>query len=152
MSKKLLRDWKKVYEEDLSYIIFELKESLKVPALVILTGELGAGKTTFCKQFVTEGQTLSPTYSILSESDNILHADFYRIKNIDEIYHLELELYLEGKNYFFAEWGEKYIPTLSKILPDSFSCYSMEIEVNEAIEKGKAPSRNFKLYEVNIYN
>lgn len=151
MKRKLLREWKKVYEEDLGYIIFELKESLQTPALVILTGPLGAGKTTFCKSFVTDAETLSPTYSVLSETDSILHADFYRIKEIEEIYHLELELYLENKSYFFAEWGEKYINTLSKLLPEGFSTYSMEIEVNDNVEKGKAPTRNFYLNEINVY-
>lgn len=151
MKRKLLREWKKVYEEDLGYIIFELKESLQTPALVILTGPLGAGKTTFCKSFVTDAETLSPTYSVLSETDSILHADFYRIKEIEEIYHLELELYLENKSYFFAEWGEKFINTLSKLLPEGFSTYSMEIEVNENVEKGKAPTRNFYLNEINVY-
>lgn len=151
MKKKLLREWKKVYEEDLGYIIFELKESLQTPALVILTGPLGAGKTTFCKSFVSDGETLSPTYSVLSETDSILHADFYRIREVEEIYHLELELYLENKSYFFAEWGEKYINTLSKLLPEGFSTYSMEIEVNENTDKGKAPTRNFYLNEINIY-
>lgn len=151
MKKKLLREWKKVYEEDLGYIVFELKETLTTPCLVILTGPLGAGKTTFCKQFVADGETLSPTYSVLSETDTVLHADFYRIKEVDEIYHIELDLYLENKKYFFAEWGEKYLNTLSKIIPESFSTYLMEIEVNDSFDKGKAPTRNFSLFEVNIF-
>jgi tRNA threonylcarbamoyladenosine biosynthesis protein TsaE len=150
--KKLIREWKKVYEEDLGYIIFELKESLATPALLILSGELGAGKTTFCKRFVGEDQTLSPTYSILSETESLLHADFYRIKQAEEFYHLELDLYLEGKSYFFAEWGERYLVTLGKILPESYSSYMMEIKVNETSDKGRPASRNFQLFEINLYD
>ena len=146
MNKKQIREWKKVFEEDLGYIIFELKESLKTPALVILEGDLGAGKTTFVKRFVGDDKILSPTYSVVSEVDNILHADFYRIKTNEEIYHLELELYLEKKSFFFAEWGEKFAHVLERVIPEDYSVYIMDITVNDKIaDKHNQPSRNFIL-------
>src|SRR6478609_1911877 len=104
MNKKLVREWKKVYRSDLPYIVYELKDLAKVPAMIILEGDLGAGKTTFTQFFAGEKETLSPTYSILSESKNLVHADFYRIEKNEEVLQLEVPLYLEDKQYFFVEW------------------------------------------------
>ena len=103
MNKKLIREWKKVYKSDLSYIVYELKDLAKVPAMIILEGDLGAGKTTFIQNFIGEGETLSPTYSILSECKNFLHADLYRVEKNEELFQLEIQMYLEGKQYFFVE-------------------------------------------------
>lgn len=151
MNTKIEREWKKVFEEDLSYITFELKETIQSPALIILKGELGAGKTTFCKNFSGDAKLLSPTYSVLSETEKILHADFYRIKEIEEIYLLELELYLEDKSYFFAEWGEKYAHVLGKIIPENYGTFLLEINVNERLQgSNKQQSRDFILKSISL--
>ena len=98
MKKTLIKTWNKVLQTDLDTISFELKKNIDTPALILLKGDLGAGKTTFAKTFSKE--THSPTYSVLIESEDVLHGDFYRIKEAEEIIHLELPLYLEDKNYF----------------------------------------------------
>ncbi len=146
MNKKVLREWKKVYKSDLSYIVYELKDLVKVPAMIILEGDLGAGKTTFAQAFIGENETLSPTYSILSESKNILHADLYRIEKNEEILQLELPSYLEDKQYFFVEWGLKYAHRLFREIPENYSAYVLEISVNESTEVGSDEcTRNFFL-------
>jgi len=149
MIKKNVREWKKVYQSDLSYIVYELKDLAKVPAVIILEGDLGSGKTTFVQNFVGEGETLSPTYSILSEFKNILHADFYRLEKNEEILQLELPMYLEDKQYFFIEWGMKFARRIFRELPENFSVYLLEIQVNEQSPDmtGEA-SRNFSLYSL----
>lgn len=152
MKKKSLREWKKVLETDLGYISFELKDSINKPALIVLEGPMGSGKTTFAKSFISESETMSPSYSVLSESKNTLHGDFYRIEKKDEIVHLELPLYIETKQFFLAEWGLKHLNTINKELPEDFSCYLLEISVNENIHEDNTDkvvfSRNFNLYEV----
>ncbi len=149
MNKKLIREWKKVYKSDLSYIVYELKDLAKVPAMIILEGDLGAGKTTFTQAFIGEGETLSPTYSILSEAKQFLHADLYRIEKNEEILQLELPVYLEDKQYFFVEWGSKFSRRLMRELPENYSSYLLEIQVNEgAGDATEGPSRNFFLYSV----
>lgn len=149
MNKKLVREWKKVYKSDLSYIVYELKDLAKVPAMIILEGDLGAGKTTFAQSFIGENETLSPTYSILSECKNFLHADFYRIEKNEEILQLELPNYLEDKQYFFVEWGLKYARRLFRELPENYSSYLLEISINEgAADNSEGPSRNFFLYSI----
>lgn len=149
MNKKLIREWKKVFKSDLSYIVYELKDLAKVPAMIILEGDLGAGKTTFTQAFIGEDETLSPTYSILSECKNFLHADLYRIEKNEEILQLELSGYLEEKQYFFVEWGMKFARRLSRELPENFSSYLIEITVNEgATDATDSFSRNFHLYSL----
>lgn len=149
MNKKIIREWKKVYKSDLPYIVYELKDLTKVPAMVILEGDVGAGKTTFTQTFIGEGETLSPTYSILSECKNILHADLYRIEKNEEILQLELPIYLEDKQYFFVEWGMKFARRLLRELPENFSPYLLEISVNEQVgDHPEGPSRNFSLYSL----
>ena len=145
MRKRELRSWKKVFESDLPHIAFEMKDFLDAPAMIILDGELGMGKTTFTKAFLEE-ETLSPTYSVLSETNQALHADFYRIKTREEILHLELPLYLEDKKYFLVEWGKDYYRNFTSEVPESFSHYLVHIENSE--NNGDNSQRNFVLYSI----
>lgn len=147
MSKKQIREWKKVYISDLTYIVFETKELTKQPAMIILEGDVGVGKTTFCQHFVGSEQTLSPTYSILSETKNILHGDFYRLDKADEIIQLEIGLYLEDKQFFLAEWGTRFAKRLLRELPETYSAYVLDITIaptNTSTPSLETP-RNFVL-------
>lgn len=145
MNKKVIREWKKVYRSDLGYIVYEMKDLAKVPAMIILDGPLGAGKTTFTQMFVGEKEVLSPTYSILSENKNILHADFYRLEKNEEVLQLELPIYLEDKQYFFVEWGMKFAKRILRELPENYNSYTLEISINEGSETAEGQSRNFIL-------
>src|SRR5690606_27359096 len=137
----------KVFRSDLPYIVYELKDLAKVPAMLILEGDLGAGKTTFTQAFVGEKETLSPTYSILSECRNLLHADLYRVEKNEDIIQLEIPLYLEDKQYFFVEWGMKFARRLVRELPENWTPYLLEVFINEgSADNPEGPSRNFILY------
>ena len=114
--------------------------------MIILEGDLGAGKTTFTQNFIGDAETLSPTYSILSETKTVLHADLYRIEKNEEILQLELPVYLEDKQYFFVEWGMKFARRLLRELPENFTPYVLEIVINEGqSDSPEGPSRNFFL-------
>ncbi len=155
MSEKLIREWKKVFAADLAYVAHEMKDAVNPKALILLDGPMGAGKTTFAKNFISDDETFSPSYAVLSETNTVLHADFYRLKNSDEIYHLELPLYLEDKNYFLVEWGKAYLKTILKELPEEFDVYALEIEVNSQAQKEdddkSSFSRNFTLKKLEEY-
>tara|TARA_Y100000780_G_scaffold232596_1_gene268922 strand:+ start:49933 stop:50400 length:468 start_codon:yes stop_codon:yes gene_type:complete len=155
LSEKLVREWKKVFAADLPYVAHELKEAVKPKALILLDGPMGAGKTTFAKSFISDDETLSPSYAVLSETNTVLHADFYRLKEPEEIYHLELQLYLEDKNYFLVEWGKTYLSTILKEVPEEFDLYCLEIEVNSQAqiedEDKSSFSRNFFLKKLEGY-
>lgn len=139
-----LRAWKKVYETDLSNIVIELKEVLSTPCVLFLDGPVGAGKTTFSKIFINSNEVQSPTYSIINEHENILHADLYRIEKREDLIHLEIPMYTEEKDYFLIEWGMTYQSAIEKILGDEFKSYQLKIEINEVLAD-KVASRNYSL-------
>lgn len=149
MKQKELRSWKKVFENDLSYIVYELKELVTTPALIILEGPMGGGKTTFAKCFISsEGdESMSPSYSVINETHSVVHADFYRINTREEIIHLELPLYLEGKKFLLVEWGKDHFQGLLKELPENYGLYMLELSINDS-SQSETPSRNFTLFEV----
>lgn len=86
-------------------------------------GEMGAGKTTFikslCKHLDVTDVISSPTFSIINEykrqnGESVFHFDFYRIKNLTEVFDLGYEDYLYNTNYCFVEWPEK----IEEIIPE----------------------------------
>lgn len=139
---KEINCWKKVFESDLPSVSYEIKEFLDLPAVVILSGDMGTGKTTFTKAFTEsanedykDSPITSPTYSVVNEIGDLVHADFYRLEEEEEVIHLELSLYMEDKKYFLVEWGTKFLPRIQKELGDEFSYYDLKIEMNSENEK-----------------
>jgi len=124
-----IRSWKKVLESDLSNLVIELKEVVQPPCVILLDGPVGAGKTTFTRAFLENGAVTSPTYSIINEVDNIIHADFYRIEKKEELIHLEIPMYLEEKDYFLIEWGLPYLYELQRIIGDEYKYYQLKIDI-----------------------
>jgi len=87
-------------------------------------GEMGAGKTTLikalCKELAVIDSTSSPTFAIINEyatknQQIIYHFDFYRIEDMNEVYQIGVEDYLDSGNYCFMEWPEKVEAMLVKI-------------------------------------
>ena len=72
--------------------------------ILLLKGNLGAGKTTFTqfllKNLGSKDEVSSPTYAIVNEYDSpkgkIFHFDLYRMKNITETYDIGIEEYLNN--------------------------------------------------------
>ena len=127
----LIRVWKKALESDLVNIVTELKEVVQPPCVIILDGPVGAGKTTFTRTFIGREEAQSPTYSLINEIENIIHADLYRIEKKEELIHLEIPMYLDEKDYFLIEWGMPYLYELKRIVGDEFKFYQLKIEINE---------------------
>lgn len=140
----VIRSWKKVFETDLSNIVIELKEVLQTPCLLFLEGPVGAGKTTFVRSFLEDKEVQSPTYSLVLEYDNILHADLYRLEKKEELIHLELPMYLEEKDYFIVEWGERFESSITRMVGDEWKVYQLKIEINQINTNG-IQSRNYSL-------
>lgn len=100
-------DWQKVVDS----ILPELKHNI-----LLLKGNLGAGKTTFTqfllKNLGSEDEVNSPTYSIVNEYSSpkgkIYHFDLYRLKNIEEVYDIGIEEYLDNAFLCIIEWPEVY--------------------------------------------
>lgn len=150
----ILREWKKVLESDLDSIIYELKDLLATPAVVILSGEVGVGKTTFTKAFIKslnyKVDSFSPTYSLINEVGDVVHADFYRLNDSSEVVHLELPMYLEDKDYFFVEWGRDFLKELHRETPREFRYYELHFDMNEQQSGADVPSRNIRFSDLNL--
>ena len=99
-------------------IAFEFAKTLKNGDVVVLSGDLGAGKTAFTKGvakfFGLDGVT-SPTYAYLNVYGNKLyHYDCYRLSCGEDAERLGLTDYFGGDNYCFVEWAEN----IEDALPD----------------------------------
>ncbi|MEM9280740.1 MAG: tRNA (adenosine(37)-N6)-threonylcarbamoyltransferase complex ATPase subunit type 1 TsaE [Verrucomicrobiota bacterium] len=84
--------------------------------VIALNGDLGAGKTHFCKGialgFDFEGEVTSPTFSLVHEyrakTGNIFHFDFYRVESVVELVDLGWDDYLEEDGVIVVEWANKF--------------------------------------------
>lgn len=125
-------------ESDLQIVVPELVKLL-TQNLILLKGEMGAGKTTFVKYLVKElidyDLATSPTFSIINEysinnSDPIFHMDLYRLESIEEALNIGIEEYLDSGKLCIIEWPELIEP----ILPQEYHV----IEIKHLSEKERS--------------
>ncbi len=102
-----IEDWQNVVNE----IMPHFKHNI-----LLLKGNLGAGKTTFTKFLLknlgSEDEVSSPTYAIVNEyhtpKGKVFHFDLYRMKNITEVYDIGMDEYLDNAQLCIIEWPEIY--------------------------------------------
>ena len=107
--------------------------------VIVLTGDLGSGKTKLTEGILTyfglENEISSPTFTIVNEyytdSLNLYHFDVYRLADIDEFYAIGGEEYFE-KGASIIEWGE----LIEEALPHDYVKinFSRDLE-NETVRK-----------------
>lgn len=93
----------------------QLAASLKPGMLILLNGDLGAGKTTLVRAVLralgVEGNIKSPSYPVLEtynvSSLYLYHFDFYRIKSQEELEDAGFREYFGGTGLCFVEWPER---------------------------------------------
>ena len=95
-----------------------LAELLTPPKLVLLRGDLGAGKTTLVKGIAAafdaaaEEDVTSPTFTLVHEyrgpRANLYHIDLYRIDTSRELETLGLDDLRSDNSLLLIEWGEKF--------------------------------------------
>lgn len=87
----------------------QLSLSAKIGDTFLLHGDLGAGKTTFAQAFIQARYpsvtVTSPTFSICQEYGDIAHYDLYRIDNLEELNHLDIQEHFHNK-VCVVEWPE----------------------------------------------
>src|SRR6266702_335585 len=96
----------------------ELASMLTAPKLVLLRGDLGAGKTTLVKgiaqgfQAASEEDVTSPTFTLVHEyrgpSATLYHIDLYRVDTPRELETLGLDDLMGDNSVLLIEWGEKF--------------------------------------------
>lgn len=115
---------------DLPAVAQQLSDFASGQKVFIFEGDMGAGKTTFiknfCKHLGVDDVVSSPTYSIVNEYESpkgsVFHFDFYRIKDIREAYDLGYEEYFYGGGICLIEWPER----VEELLPEKH----IKIEIN----------------------
>jgi len=99
--------------EDTREVGEALSASLRARDAVVLTGELGAGKTTFVQGVARglgiEDQVSSPTFVLVKEYRGILdiaHVDVYRLERVQDVVDLGLDELGDGEGVLLVEWGD----------------------------------------------
>jgi tRNA threonylcarbamoyladenosine biosynthesis protein TsaE len=120
-----------------------LTELLKPPKLVLLRGDLGAGKTTLVKgiaegfQAAGEEDVTSPTFTLVHEyrgpQANLYHVDLYRVDTPRQLETLGLDDLIAEDSVLLIEWGEK------------FPRFRRERDVEIALERVAENSRRIRL-------
>ncbi len=107
-------------EKDTIELGKKIASQLQIGDIIILSGDLGSGKTKLTEGILTyfnlQDEISSPTFTIVNEYDTekikIFHFDVYRLADVDEFFAIGGEEYFE-KGASIIEWGEMiedYIP------------------------------------------
>ena len=109
-------------ENETKKIAEKFARQLKKGDVVVLTGDLGSGKTKFVEGILTyfgkEDEISSPTFTIVNEYDSdekIYHFDVYRLEDVDEFYAIGGEEYFD-RGICLIEWGE----IVEEVLPERY--------------------------------
>ncbi len=121
-------------ENETKEIAKKLASKLENKDIVVLSGDLGSGKTKFAEGFLSfwglQDEISSPTFNIVNEhskdNTNIYHLDVYRLENKGEFYAIG------GTEYFSAgicviEWGE----LIEDLLPNNYIKISFSKDEND---------------------
>ncbi len=108
-------------EDDTKQLAQKFASILKTGDVIVLSGDLGSGKTKFTEGFLTyyglENEISSPTFTIVNEykkdSINIYHFDVYRLEDSSEFYAIGGDEYFEN-GICIIEWGELIEDALPK--------------------------------------
>lgn len=128
-------------EEETKLIGRKFAKDLKKGDVIVLTGDLGSGKTKFTEGvlqfFGLENEISSPTFNIVNEyvnrDVNIYHFDVYRLEDEDEFYAIGGEEYFE-RGICLIEWGEMIESALpNKYIQISFSRNLEDENVREIV-------------------
>src|SRR5512134_3961283 len=108
--------------------------------VVALTGELGAGKTLFCKGIgealgIPQDKVVSPSFTIVTEHEGrilLTHVDVYRLSSLREAEEIGLSETLAGRGVCVVEWAEK----IAELLPTN--CIQVTFTVSDGDRRGIA--------------
>ena len=134
-------------EEETRQIAMKIAAKLNKGNVIVLTGDLGSGKTKFTEgildYFGFNGEISSPTFTIVNEhiSDdiNVYHFDVYRLEDSDEFLAIGGDEYFE-KGISIIEWGE----IIEDVLPKDY----IKIEFSRNLEVEN--DRKLQIYNLEL--
>ncbi len=121
---RLSMEWEKLDEGELKRLAARVAALLEPGDVVVLSGEVGSGKTTFVRAAMhalgVRERVTSPTYQLArsyegemaGSSVTLNHLDLYRLEEIGSADVLELEDYLEPGAITFIEWADPALGSL----------------------------------------
>jgi len=123
--------------DELNVVVEYLNNTIPPSAIIFLTGNLAAGKTTLTKSVAKakglEGEVTSPTFSLQQCYDeNLFHYDLYRIEN-HEFMELGLFEEFDKEGWHMVEWGDDALKTF--LLNAGYEVFTVTIEPFEAKRK-----------------
>ncbi len=102
--------------------------------VVLLSGDLGSGKTTFAQGFGrglgVVGPIVSPTFTLVRSYDGrlpLVHCDVYRLDHLQEVIALDLPELLDEGGVALVEWGD----VIASAVPPDFLEVRMEFGESE---------------------
>ncbi len=103
--------------EDTEKFAEEYAKTLRAGDVVLLDGDMGAGKTVFSKGVAKglgiEEEVTSPTYAYMNDYDGrLFHYDCYRIESVEQAEHLGLADYFDMGGICLIEWSQNIAPLL----------------------------------------
>ena len=134
-------------EEETKQIAMKIASKLNIGNVLVLTGDLGSGKTKFTEgileYFDFKGEISSPTFTIVNEhtSDkiNVYHFDVYRLEDSDEFLAIGGDEYFE-KGISIIEWGE----IIEDVLPKN------AIKIEFSRDLSHETDRALKIYNLEL--
>ena len=123
-------------EEELPEVAAALLDELGDRRVVVLRGEMGAGKTTLVRAVAealgVSDQVTSPTFALVNHyrgraGQSVYHFDFYRVEALSEAYDLGYEEYFYSGDLCLVEWPEK----IEELLPPDVMTVTIEVDSDE---------------------
>ena len=80
----------------------------ELTGVVLLIGNLGAGKTTLVKGIVGGNEVTSPTFTLIHDYGPYYHIDLYRLETEREVESLGIDDLVDSGKPVLIEWGERF--------------------------------------------
>ncbi|MBS0288224.1 MAG: tRNA (adenosine(37)-N6)-threonylcarbamoyltransferase complex ATPase subunit type 1 TsaE [Proteobacteria bacterium] len=123
--------------------------------VVYLSGDLGAGKTTFVRGFLRkmgyQGKVKSPTYTLVEPYElgvfTLYHFDFYRLNSAFELEYMGIRDYFHDNAFCLVEWPEKaqdLLPSCDIKVHIAIQDDARQVKIEANTQRGKDVLQRFK--------